>query len=107
MLELINSAQRKPRARSPSIGLIVQRTLHIFQNNGMSYIWATQDINVDSNNVHQCDCDQFKQLWHSRNRYDAIDSNTIMYKTFKYSRGKENYTEISLNTSKKRYCNLE
>ena len=23
----------------------------IFQNNGMSYIWATQDFNVDSNNV--------------------------------------------------------
>ena len=24
----------------------------IFQNNGMSYIWATQDFKVDSNNVH-------------------------------------------------------
>ena len=29
MLELVNAAQRKPRARSPSIGLIVQRTLPI------------------------------------------------------------------------------
>ena len=33
-----------------------------FQNNGMSYIWATQDFKVDSNNVHKCECDQFKQL---------------------------------------------
>ena len=24
----------------------------IFQNNGMSYIWATQDFIVDSNNVY-------------------------------------------------------
>ena len=28
----------------------------------MSYIWATQDFKVDSNNVHKCECDQFKQL---------------------------------------------
>ena len=47
----------------------------IFQNNGMSYIWATQDFNVDSNNVYKCECDQFKQLWHSRITCDAIDSN--------------------------------
>ena len=32
----------------------------IFQNNGMSYIWATQDCKVDSNKVHECECDQFK-----------------------------------------------
>ena len=56
----------------------------IFQNNGMSYIWATQDFNVDCNNVYKCECDQFKQLWHSRITCDAIDSNTMMYKTFKY-----------------------
>ena len=31
----------------------------IFQNNGMSYIWATQDCKVDSNKVHKCECDQF------------------------------------------------
>ena len=66
----------------------------IFQNNGMSYIWATQDFNVDSNNVYKCECDQFKQLWHSRITCDAIDSNNMMYKTFKYSHGKEKYTEI-------------
>ena len=66
----------------------------IFQNNGMSYIWATQDFKVDSNNVHRCECDQFKQLWHSRITCDAIDSNNMMYKTFKYSHGKEKYTEI-------------
>ena len=29
----------------------------IFKNNGMSYIWATQDFKVDSNNVHKCECD--------------------------------------------------
>ena len=66
----------------------------IFQNNGMSYIWATHDFKVDSNNVHKCECDQFKQLWHSRITCDAIDSNDMMYKTFKYSHGKEKYTEI-------------
>ena len=66
----------------------------IFQNNGMSYIWATQDFKVDSNNVHKCECDQFKQLWHSRITCDVIDSNNMMYKTFKYSHGKEKYTEI-------------
>ena len=66
----------------------------IFQKNGMSYIWSTQDFKVDSNNVHKCECDQFKQLWHSRITCDAIDSNNMMYKTFKYSHGKEKYTEI-------------
>ena len=65
-----------------------------FQNNGMSYIWATQDFNVDSNNVYKCECDQFKQLWHSIITCDAIDSNNMMYKTFKYSHGKEKYIEI-------------
>ena len=64
------------------------------QNNGMCYIWATQDFKVDSNNVHKCECDQLKQLWHSRITCDAIDSNNMMYKTFKYSHGKEKYTEI-------------
>ena len=70
-----------------------------FQHNGMSYIWATQDFKVDSNNVHKCECDQFKQLWHSRITCDAIDSNNMMYKTFKYSHGKEKYTEILLQKS--------
>ena len=23
-------------------------------------------VHVDSNNVYKCECDQFKQLWHSR-----------------------------------------
>ena len=60
----------------------------------MSYIWTTQDFKVDSNNVHKCECDQFKQLWHSRITCDAIDCNNMMYNTFKYSHGKEKYTEI-------------
>ena len=44
--------------------------------------------------IHKCECDQFKQLWHSRITCDAIDSNNMMCKTFKYSHGKEKYTEI-------------
>ena len=36
------------------------------------------DFNVDSNNVNKCECDQFKQLWHSRITCDAIDSNNMM-----------------------------
>ena len=79
----------------------------IFQNNGMSYIWATQDCKVDSNRVHKCECDQFKQLWHSRITFDAIDSNNMMYKTFKYSHGKEKYTEILPEHLQKRYSNSE
>ena len=55
----------------------------------VSYIWAKQDFSVDSNNVYKCECDQFKQLWRSRITCDAIDSNNMMYKTFKYSHGKE------------------
>ena len=65
-----------------------------FQNNGTSYIWETQDFNVDSSNVYKCECDKFKQLWHSRITCDDIDSNNMMYKTFKYSHGKEKYTEF-------------
>ena len=52
---------------------------------------GTQDCKVDSNKVHECECDQFKQLWHSRMTCDASDSNNMMYK---YSHGKEKYTEI-------------
>ena len=66
----------------------------ICQTNGMSYIWAAQDFKVDSINVHTCECDQFKQLWHSRIICDAIESDNMMYKTFKYSHGKEKYTDI-------------
>ena len=47
--------------------------------------------------LHTCECDQFKrELWHIRIACDAIDSNNMMYKTFKYSHGKEKYrpTEI-------------
>ena len=76
--------------RQAGLNVLIQ----FFQNNGMSYIWAAQDFKVDSNNVHKCECDQFKQLWHSRITCDAIDSNNMMYKTFKYSHGKEKYTEI-------------
>ena len=82
----------------------------IFQNNGMSYIWATQDFKVDSNNVHKCECDQFKQLWHSRITCDAIDSNNVMYKTFKYPgtyMEKKSILKFFLSTSKKRYSNSE
>ena len=76
--------------RQAGLNVLIQ----FFQNNGMSYIWATQDFKVDSNNVHKCECDQFKQLWHSRITCDAIDSNNMMYNTFKYSHGIEKYSEI-------------
>ena len=76
---------------------------NFFQNNG----WATQDCKIDSNRVHECECDQFKQLWHRRITCDAIDSNNMMYKTFKYSHGKEKYTEILPEHFKKRYSNSE
>ena len=48
------------------------------QNNGRSYIWATQDCKVDSNKVHECECDQFKQLWHSRITCDAIAHDSVI-----------------------------
>ena len=51
----------------------------------MSYIWATQDCKVDSNNVHKCECDQFKHLWHSRITCDAIDSNNIQFNSALFS----------------------
>ena len=63
----------------------------IFPNNGRHVLYLGK---VDSNKVHECECDQFKQLWHSRITCAAIDSNTMVYKTYKYSHGKEKYTEI-------------
>ena len=73
----------------------------IFQNNGMSYIWATHDFKVDSNNVHKCECDQFKQFWHIRITCDAIDSNNMMYNSIRLSNThmeKKSILKFSLST---------
>ena len=52
MLELVNSAQRKPRARSPSIGLIVQRTLPIDELHVISSD-AKANIKAIASDTHQ------------------------------------------------------
>ena len=39
---------------------------NIFQTNDINYIWLMQDHNIDAKNIKKCECDQFKQLWHSR-----------------------------------------
>ena len=41
----------------------------------------------------RCECDQFKQLWHSRIINKDNDHN-VTYSLFKLSHGKEMYTEI-------------
>ena len=38
----------------------------IFQNCGINYVWLTQDYNIDTKIIFKSECDQFKQLWHSR-----------------------------------------
>ena len=38
----------------------------IFQNSGSNYVWLTQDCNIDAKIIFKSECDQFKQLWHSR-----------------------------------------
>ena len=52
MLQLVNSTQRKPRAQSPSIGIIMQRTLPIKQHSSspgyqIPHI-ASRDLDVSS-----------------------------------------------------------
>ena len=66
----------------------------------MNYIWLTQDYKINAKIVYKCEYDQFKQLWHSRIINDniiiiinIINDNNAMYKLFKYSHGKERYTE--------------
>ena len=38
----------------------------IFQNCGSNYVWLTQDYTIDAKVIFKSECDQFKQLWHSR-----------------------------------------
>ena len=48
---------------------------NIFQTNGINYIWLMQDHNIDAKSIKKCECDQFKQLWHSR----VTNDNNVMY----------------------------
>ena len=63
---------------------------NIFQTNGTNYVWLMQDHKIDAKSIQKCECDQFKQLWHSR----IINNNNVMYQLFKTSHCKEMYTEI-------------
>ena len=65
----------------------------IFQNSGSNYVWLTQDCNIDVKIIFKSECDQFKQLWHSRIINKDNDDN-VTYSLFKLSYGKEMYTEI-------------
>ena len=37
---------------------------------------------IDGNNIHKCEWEQCIQLCHNRITCDAIESNTVIYKTF-------------------------
>ena len=65
----------------------------IFQNCGINYVWLTQDYNIDTKIIFKSECDQIKQLWHSRIINKDNDHN-VTYSLFKLSHGKEMYTEI-------------
>ena len=56
--------------------------------------------------IFKSECDQFKQLWHSRIINKDNDHN-VTYSLFKLSHGKEMYTEILPEHLKKRYFNSE
>ena len=45
----------------------------VIQTNGINYIWLMQDHNIDAKSIKKCECDQFRQLWHSRITNDNND----------------------------------
>ena len=49
--------------------------------------WLTQDCNIDAKIIFKSECDQFKQLWHSRIINKDNDHN-VTYSLFKLSHGK-------------------
>ena len=51
-----------------------------FQNNGSNYAWLTQDCNIDANIIFKSECDQFKQLWHSKIINKENDQNLTHFK---------------------------
>ena len=59
----------------------------IFQNCGSNYVWLTQDYNIDTKITFKSECDQLKQLWHSRIINKENDHN-MTYSLFKLSHGK-------------------
>ena len=78
----------------------------IFQNCGINYIWLTQDYNIDTKIIFKSECDQFKQLWHSRILNKDNDHN-VTYSLFKLSHVKEMYTEILPEHLKKNTISIQ
>ena len=77
--------------------IITFNTLQSESDKNTTFNRLGEDLNISMLNVcgiiktgHTCECD----LWHTRITCDAIDSNNMMYKTFKYLHEKEKYTEI-------------
>ena len=77
----------------------------------MSYIWATQDFKVDSNNVHKCECDQFKL-----NNSGTAELHVMLLiviiimihiRLSNTRMEKKSILKFSPSTSKKRYSNSE
>ena len=62
-----------------------------------------QDHNIDAKNIKKCECDQFKQLWHSR----ISNDNNVMYQLLKISHCKEMYIKILPEHLKKHYSTSE
>ena len=62
-----------------------------------------QDHNIDAKSIKKCECDQFKQLWHSR----ITNDNNVMYQLFKISHCKEMYIKILPENLKKHYSTSE
>ena len=63
-----------------------------------------QDHNIDAKGIKKCECDQFKQLSHSRITKD----NNVTYQLFKISHCcKEMYIEILPEHLKKHYSTSE
>ena len=62
----------------------------LFRNSNVNtaLVWLTEDYNIDTKIIFKSECDQFKQLWHSRIINKDKDHN-VTYSLFKLSHGKE------------------
>ena len=67
--------------------------VEFFKTVAIIFVWLTQYCNIDAKIILKSECDQFKQLWHSRIINKDNDHN-VTYSLFKLSHGKEMYTEI-------------
>ena len=63
----------------------------IFKNSGSNYVWLTQDCNIDAK--IKSECDQFKQLWHSR----IINKDNDHNMTYNYHMEKKYIPKFSRN----------